>query len=352
MRVLIADDSETIRRILRKNLTEWGYDVVEAEDGSSAYEILTGEDPPLIAVLDWMMPGYEGVEICQKLQERRGGPLIYLLLLTTKKASEDLIYALESGAHDFVNKEVFPEELRARIEVGRRLVELDQLKNRFLGIAAHDLRNPLGFIIGMSKLILAERAGPVSEKQGTILTRIVHGGEYMLELVNDILDVSAINSGKLTLNTTLAHLSPLITERVRLMEMAASRKKIEIKTELDEDRPARFDRMRIAQVVDNLISNAIKFSPPGSTITVSLSNQDALARVAVADPGMGIAKADIDRLFGEFQRLGRRPDAEEKSTGLGLAIVKKIVEAHHGTLAVTSELGEGSTFSFTIPLAE
>jgi len=351
MRVLIADDSDTVRGVLRAHLEGWGYEVVEVADGHAALQILTAEDPPLLAILDWMMPGLEGVEVCQRLQATAGRQLIYLLLLTTKTAKEDLVFALDCGAHDFISKEVPPEELRARIEVGRRLVELDQLKNKFLGIAAHDLRNPLGFIIGMSEILHGGRAGPVTERQIGILRRMADSGQQMLALVNDLLDVAAINSGKLALRMSVGPLAPVVEERVRLMELAAARKQIQIDLALADPCPTLHDPMRIAQLVDNLLSNAVKYSPAGSTVRVAVASEGSLARVSVEDQGPGIADEDIPRMFGEFQRLSGQPTGDEKSTGLGLAIAKRIVEAHHGTLSVESRLGNGSRFSFSLPLA-
>lgn len=125
MKVLIADDSPTTRFTLRKNLTDWGYEVVEAVDGDEAWQFLLSTNPPRIAILDWVMPGIEGVEICRRLTERLGGPLIYTILLTAKTEREELIYALESGAHNFQSKPIAPEELRSHVAVGKRLVEAD-----------------------------------------------------------------------------------------------------------------------------------------------------------------------------------------------------------------------------------
>ncbi len=352
MRVLVADDSETVRRVLRANLQSWGYEVEEVADGEAALAALTAENPPAIAILDWVMPGLEGPEVCRALQESRRKQLVYLLLLTTRSAEKDLIYALQCGAHDFVSKEVSSDELRARVGVGRRLVELDQLKNKFLGIAAHDLRNPLGFTIGMCEVLLGGRTGPLTEKQRGILERIAASGEQMLQLVNDLLDVAAINSGNLALDRTVGQLAPLIEERAELMQLAASRKGIRITLHLAEVPPVCLDPLRVAQVVDNLLSNAVKYSAPGTRVRVFMVNEAPLVRVAVEDQGPGISAEDRGQLFGEFQRGRERPTGGERSTGLGLAIVKRIVEAHGGTLAVDSQPGRGSTFSFTVPLAE
>lgn len=125
MKVLIADDSPTARFALRRNLTEWGYEVVEASDGEKAWMILNHKHPPRIAVLDWMMPGMDGVEICRLLQKRNNGPFVYTILLTSKNEQQDLVYGLESGAHNFQSKPYSPIELRSHINVGKRLIEAD-----------------------------------------------------------------------------------------------------------------------------------------------------------------------------------------------------------------------------------
>ncbi len=125
MKVLVADDSPTARFALRKNLTAWGYDVVEASEGKKAWNLLNEDSPPRIAVLDWMMPGLDGVEICRKLRERKNGPFVYTILLTSKSEQEDLVYGLENGAHNFQSKPYSPIELRSHVNVGKRLVESD-----------------------------------------------------------------------------------------------------------------------------------------------------------------------------------------------------------------------------------
>ncbi len=125
MKILIADDSPTTLFALKKNLEEWGYEVCEVKDGLEAWQTLNKENPPRIAVLDWMMPGMDGVQICKKLQERTESPFVYTILLTSKTEKEDLVFALENGAHNFQSKPISPEELRSHVNVGRRLVEAD-----------------------------------------------------------------------------------------------------------------------------------------------------------------------------------------------------------------------------------
>ncbi|MEE8575349.1 MAG: diguanylate cyclase [Thermodesulfobacteriota bacterium] len=125
MKILLADDSPTTLFALKKSLEEWGYEVLEFNDGAEAWRALNAEDPPRIAILDWMMPEMDGIEVCKKLQARTGSPFVYTILLTSKSEKEDLVLGLESGAHNFQSKPISPEELRSHVNVGRRLVEAD-----------------------------------------------------------------------------------------------------------------------------------------------------------------------------------------------------------------------------------
>ncbi len=350
--VLIADDSPTTRFAMRRRLEEWGYQVVDVDNGEDAWRELTSDDPPRIAILDWMMPGKDGVEICRLLQEHKGSGFIYTMLLTAKNEKQDIVYALDNGAHDFLSKPVFPEEMRSRVAVGRRLVEMTLLKNKFLGIAAHDLRNPLISIRGFAELMLEETVGPVTDGQKEFLEMTVTTSNTMLAMINDLLSVAAIESGKLELRLGHADLGALVKERVRLMEAAAGRKSITMHVSLEDTPDVCCDPERISQVVDNLLSNALKFSPTETKVRIDVTSVDGEVAVSVADQGPGVSPEDQDRLFGEFQRLSARPTGGESSTGLGLAIVKKIVEAHRGRVWLESKAGAGATFSFCLPVEQ
>jgi len=232
----------------------------------------------------------------------------------------------------------------------RKLVELNQLKSRFLGIAAHDLRNPLTSIRGLSEILLAAATGPLNEDQKEYLTIINSASDGMLALVNNLLDIRVIESGNLELQVRQDSLQEVLTERIRIYRNLAKEKSIHIIDSFSDVPSFSFDRNKIAQVVDNLLGNAIKFSPPGTRVTISLGADSNVARVGIQDEGSGIPEEDQAKIFGEFQRSRTRPTGGEKSTGLGLAIAKKIVEAHHGTLGVRSLAGWGSLFTFTLPL--
>ena len=230
----------------------------------------------------------------------------------------------------------------------RQLFELNQLKNKFLGIAAHDLRNPLISIRGFSEMLLAGDVGPVNEGQLEFLNIIANVSQQMLDLINDLLDVSVIESGKLTLRPIRGSLRSLLEERLKTMKMVGEKKEITIHKVLNDIPDLVFDPDRIGQAIDNLVSNAIKYSPHGSIVHVTLAQKNNEAQISVQDEGPGLSEEDQSRLFGSFQKLSATPTDGEKSTGLGLSIVKKIVEAHNGSVEVWSQLGSGSTFSFSI----
>jgi signal transduction histidine kinase/ligand-binding sensor domain-containing protein len=256
------------------------------------------------------------------------------------------------------------EMARARLEtlVRRRTVELEQKtrmleqlndrKNEFLGIVAHDLRNPLGSIIGYVRLILTElrdTAASVSLAKGDLRT-VLQTAEAMSHLISSLLDVAAIESGKITLDRHPDDLTSLLHECERLHRRYAEQKNIRLVIDGHPVPEALFDRARIREVIDNLLSNAIKYTHPGGTVRVSCDTTDREIVMHVADTGQGLSARDIESAFVSFGRLSSRPTAGEPSHGLGLAIVKKIVELHGGRVWVESEVGHGSTFSFSIPI--
>jgi len=229
----------------------------------------------------------------------------------------------------------------------RELRELNELKNKFLGIAAHDLRSPLTSILGFSDILIDEEAGPLTENQKEFLEIINKTGKEMLTLINDLLDVSAIESGKLELSLKPASLKEILKDRIRIYRIVAESKEITLNESLSEIPEVLIDSNRIVQVIDNLISNAVKFSPSGSNIYITLGQKDNMIKVSVKDEGPGISEEDQTKLFGEFQKLSAQPTGGEKSTGLGLSIVKKIIQSHNGTIEVKSKVSQGTTFNFS-----
>jgi signal transduction histidine kinase len=227
-----------------------------------------------------------------------------------------------------------------------KLVALNKDKDRYLGIAAHDLRNPLSSMRGLSELMLETPLEP--EQSREFLETIRGTSDEMLSLVNDLLDTSVIESGKLVVSRTEQDIAKLVRRRIRHLEPHARNKQIHLEV-TPCDGTAAIDAARFAQVIDNLVSNAIKFSPPGSTVRIDAHCEGDRLRFSVEDQGPGISPDDRDLLFRSFQKLSARPTAGEKSTGLGLAIVKKIVDAHRGSIEVDNAPGGGARFMVSVP---
>ena len=230
----------------------------------------------------------------------------------------------------------------------RALEDARKLNNEFLGMAAHDLRNPLHVIGGMSKVLL--RSKNVSDMERKLLQSIFESSGFMRRLVDDLLQVSELDAGELRLNRELFLMQDLIAERVDLQRPIAAEKHITLSTRCLKPLPAvNGDRMRLSQVIDNLLSNAIKYSGADTTVTVTARASHGVVRVSVGDEGQGIAPEELGKLFRPFGVTSARATGGEKSTGLGLLIVKRIAEAHGGTVRVRSRVGVGTTFHLSVP---
>jgi len=260
------------------------------------------------------------------------------------------------GVQTDVTRRIEAERGRARLERQLRarneqLEGLNEEKNALLGMAAHDIRNPLTTIllnVDLLRRMVAPLPSPARPQQA--VKRIGDSARFMLDLVNELLDVTKIESGRVGLEREAVDLPELIRERLPVHRQSAEAKGIAVRSRCESGLPpADADRARIAQVLDNLLSNAVKFSHAGSAIRVQAGQQDGLPAVSVTDQGQGIPPAERDRLFQPFAKTSVRGTAGESSTGLGLAICRKIIDAHGGTIEVESEVGKGSTFRFTLP---
>ena len=242
------------------------------------------------------------------------------------------------------------------IELQQKTEELERinsLKNEFLGVAAHDLRNPLTSMIGHLKILIQDIERQMLDPVTAIgdLQSILRASENMSKLISDLLDISAIESGKINLELSRERMVPILDECAKLHRRSAQQKNIELTFEKKDALPILLvDRPRIVEVVDNLMSNAIKFTQPGGRITVSCEVVQTDVVTNIEDSGQGLTDKDMEDAFFSFKKLSSRPTAGETSTGLGLAIVKKIVELHGGRVWVQSEKGKGSKFSFSLPI--
>jgi signal transduction histidine kinase/HAMP domain-containing protein len=235
-------------------------------------------------------------------------------------------------------------------EKSRQLEAASQHKSEFLANMSHELRTPLNAIIGFSEVLTDRMFGDLNEKQEEYLKDIYASGTHLLSLINDILDLSKIEAGRMELELTDFHLPTALDNAMTLVRERATRRAIALHTNVDERlSEVRADERKIRQVVLNLLSNAIKFTPEGGRIDVGAVPKDGFVEVSVSDTGVGIAPEDQEAVFEEFRQVGT---AEKKAegTGLGLTLCRKFIELHGGRIWVTSQVGEGSTFTFTIPV--
>jgi signal transduction histidine kinase len=223
-------------------------------------------------------------------------------------------------------------------------------KSEFLANMSHELRTPLNAVIGFSEVLAEGMFGELNDKQAEYITDILESGRHLLSLINDILDLSKIEAGRMELEPSEFDLPAAIDTALLLMRERASRKGIELGRAVDARLGiVRADERKVKQVLLNLLSNALKFTPEGGRIDVRAQVRDGMAEISVTDTGDGIAAADQAAVFEEFRQVGDSAKRVE-GTGLGLALSRKFVELHGGRIWVTSQLGNGSTFTFTIPL--
>ncbi|MEQ8171469.1 MAG: hybrid sensor histidine kinase/response regulator [Candidatus Eremiobacterota bacterium] len=362
--VLIVDDVPKNIQLLGNILNNEGYDIIIAENGKEALERISDVLPDII-LLDIMMPEMDGYETCKRLKENDRTRDIPVIFLTAKTEMEDIVKGFNAGSVDYVTKPFNSTELMARVkthitlkklfdkekEYVKELKELNKLKNKLLGIAAHDIRSPIATMQMNIEFLLNILMENLTEEQIDILQDTQYLVNYMNRLLSDILDITVIEAGKLTLDMQKQDYMDFLTYNIKMNRILSDKKNIKINFIYENNLPEiLFDRDKMTQVMNNLISNAVKFSNRNTTITIEVKMKDNYILTEVIDQGQGIPAAELSKLFREFQRVSVKPTGNETSTGLGLAITKKIVEGHNGIIGVESEKGKGSRFYFTLPV--
>jgi signal transduction histidine kinase len=231
----------------------------------------------------------------------------------------------------------------------RQLEVASQRKSEFLANMSHELRTPLNAILGFSEVLLERLFGELNEKQDEYLQDILASGQHLLSLINDILDLSKVEAGRMELELSTFALLELLDNGLTIVKERANRHRIALSLQVDpEIGEIEADERKIRQIVFNLLSNAVKFTLDGGRVELSARRVDGMVRVAVRDSGAGIAPEDQAHIFEEFRQVGTGP-AKTEETGLGLPLAKRFVELHGGSMWVESQVGSGSVFAFTLP---
>ncbi len=300
--------------------------------------------------------GYAHVYITSRVLRR---PLKALEEATIRVSNGDLAIRMDTHRQDeFGHLAAFFNEMLDRIqsdnnelkETLERLSELSRQKNRFMGVAAHDLRNPLSGTIGLCDCVL-EGAIDISseEEKENIFSTIKSTSHEMLTLVNDLLDTSVIENGTLVIRKDKTSLRDVLQKRIDIANYQAIKKEISIDLECENSLEVQLDAIRIGQVIDNLVGNAIKFSPKQSAIHVFAKRVGKTVEVSIQDQGPGIPEDEQSNIFDDFHTLSAKSTDSEKSTGLGMSIVKKIIDKHNGKIRISNNENKGATITFSLP---
>ncbi|HYM60666.1 MAG TPA: hybrid sensor histidine kinase/response regulator [Thermoanaerobaculia bacterium] len=369
LQVLVIEDSRIQAAKVRFILQSEGMEATLAETFEQTLALLRSRRFDLL-LLDIYLPDAVAVERLAEMQAL--APNSAIILLT---AADDEMLAKESlalGAQDYLVKtDLDPRDLLRAIRYGierhRVLERLDSAtrmlreknealerlsaqKDQIVGMAAHDLRGPIGSIFGYASLLAEEEDLP--EKHLQLVTHIRESSEFLLDLIDELLDLSAIESGRLTLNLAETDAVDLVQRTVEVNRLFAGARGITLDLATGPvPQRLRIDAMKIAQVLNSLISNALKFSPRRTTVIVSMTASEEGVTVAVRDSGPGVPADAMARLFMPFQRTSAVANGGERCAGLGLAIAKRIVEGHGGRIWVENNVDCGATFAFFLPRA-
>lgn len=354
--ILVVDDNENNRLLIRQLFDDLdlGYRVLEAADGARGLVLAETERPECI-LLDLRMPGLDGFEVLERLQrDPRTREIPVIILTATDDSLENMERALRGGAVDYIAKPISPWRVRVRVQgaIQRRrlLQQVQDLRASFTSMLVHDLRAPLTVIKGYLDLLDLGAGGTLAEKHERYLRKMQESCERMLRLIGEILDVSKLEAGKLTLRLQPLDLSALIAEARERLDPLARQKGIALEVrDADRRQPVVADPDRLDQVLMNLLGNALKFTPQGGTIALEVVDLGDEVEVAVRDSGPGIAPEELPLLFQPFSQTATGRSAGSAGTGLGLVVSRHLVEAHGGRIWAESEPGHGARFVFRLP---
>lgn len=356
-------DEMTLRSIMRgtyQSASGLGVGLSGTRKLMDEFDIQTARDEGTrVTIIKWMprAAGTEAKNRIEALREFLGADTEDSAIEELKQQNRDLAQILgeleeKRSQLEEVNQQL-NEANRELNEANTKLRELSEMKEEFLALTTHDLRSPLTVISGVISFFTSGRLGELSPEQQNMVSMMERNAQILIELVNDLLDASKLESGTMRLDLTSVDLRALVDELRETMEPLAREKSITLVEALPATLPPiEADRPKLRRVVVNLLSNALKFTPKGGRVELSAEPLDKQMRINITDTGVGIAAEDVERLFDKYEQTRSRATRGEKGTGLGLYITKQLVDLHGGEIKVTSEPGKGSTFSFTLPIKQ
>ncbi len=368
-RVLVVDDEPGMRagvaRALRDatiTVPETGEDLrfetLTAEDGEAALELLAAEHVDLM-LLDYKLPGINGLDVLERLDRDGDETGVLTIMITAYASLETAVTATKRGAYDFLAKPFTPAELKAAVrkaarhlavrrQARRLAAEKRQLRFQFISVLSHELKAPLNAIDGYLKIIRDRAAGDDVAAYEKMLDRSMIRLDGMRKLIFDLLDLTRIESGQKRRDFADVDLREVAESAIETLAPAADDADVTIELEAPEALPLRADRGEMEIILNNLVSNGVKYNRPGGTVTVALADEGERARITVTDTGIGMTDEEAARLFEDFVRIRNEKTRNILGSGLGLSTVRKLARMYAGDIAVRSEPDVGSTFTVTL----
>ena len=356
--ILVVDDNTNNLKVLAGVLKDKGYDFRLAKSGKLALAILEKTKPDLI-LLDIQMPEMDGFETCKMIKQVEANEKIPIIYLTANTDSESIKKAFNSGGVDYVTKPFNSDELLARIKTHIKLkkqteeLELQNAtKDKFFSIISHDLTNPISGIIGFSELLREDINDEKFDDLEKFANVIFKSANFTLDLLQNLLEWSRMQIGSIKSVKDNFNIIELLTSNIEGLSAKIAVKEISIETNFSEELLVYSDKKMVSTVIRNLLTNALKFTPNGGTITISseekLINDIKVIETTIKDTGIGISEKNLGKLFKIAQNYKSLGTNNEKGTGLGLILCKEFIDQNNGTIRVESKENIGSSFIFTL----
>jgi signal transduction histidine kinase len=357
-KILIVDDEEIVRDSCIQILAKGNYKIVTAKNGEDGLETLESFQPDLVLV-DLKMPGLSGYEVLERIHEF--DPTIVTIVITGFATVDTAVESMKKGTYDFLPKPFKPDELRLIVQRGlerRKLVletialrrEKEMLREQFAAIVSHEIKSPLGAVQQSLYALDSDLSDKLSDEQKTKLKRLQSRITDLIKLVNTWLRAISVDISSIREGFSSILISNVLTKAIDNVESQSVRKDIQIETKIKEPiGEINGNEVTLVEAIVNIIGNAVKYTHMGGHISVTAYEKNNEVLVEIKDSGVGISPDDLPYIFDDFYVGKTKPEGERRS-GVGLAITKRIIEAHDGSIAVQSELGEGSTFTIHLPV--
>jgi len=353
--LLIVDDNQISGELVRLQLTRLGYHVSFAESGQRALDII-GREKIDVVLLDLRMPGMSGIEVLEKIREQHSMLSMPVIMVTADDQEHLIVDCLQSGANDYLVKPLSIPVTVARVNAQLNARNLSRLKDEFLSFASHDLKKPLIVMRDIIEALQENIKKPHLDIEDTQeLLKLVHKSTVnMQHVVENFLDAESLNRDDAhRLKLKRLQLNHIIRDSLESNQNYAVAKNVILTGDLDNSIPEiEIDQFYVSQILDNLIGNALKFSPPQTKTCVSTHQEKDFIYTEVKDTGPGLSDSDLKNLFKRNAILSNKPTGDESSSGIGLLLVKKLVEMHGGVIGAKNNEGDGATFWFKLPIKQ